>query len=207
MNKELIKLMTTILGSKRIAEGAVAYLSMCRAVPSEEDVRKALRVNPLIARKIVAAVKLTGEFLLDTVPVSVRNPALVAAYLSDLKFAKTEHFVVLTVAADNTLIRRHECSSGSPVRTIVDSGTVLHSAIEDQARSIIVVHNHPSGSTEFSSNDYDFTKQLVKAGIILSIQVLDSIVITHRGLHSMRAERPEMFDVESIQKNLAAEIM
>jgi len=193
MDKETLAQISTIVGSKRIAEGAVAYLSMCREIPDEGKVCRALHVSPLTARKICAVAALSGKFLLDTVPVHVNNPALVAGYLSDLKFAPTEHVVVLSVASDNTLIKRHECSSGASNRATVDPCTVFSGPVQDKARSIIVAHNHPSGSVEFSNSDYDFTEQLVKAGRLLNIRVLDSIVISHRGIKSMRAERPEMF--------------
>ena len=193
MSNETIELISTIVGSKRIAEGAVAYLSMCREMPDEAAVCKALHVTLITARKICAAAALSGQFLLDTVPVCLNNPARVASYLCDLKFAPTEHVVVLSVASDNTLIKRYECSTGATNRATVDPCIVFSGPVKDKARSIIVAHNHPSGNVEFSDSDYDFTEQLVKAGHILNIRVLDSIVISHRGVKSMHAERPEMF--------------
>ena len=204
MNQEIVALITPIVGSRRIAEGAVEYLSTCREMPDEAKVCKALHVTPTTARKICAIAELSGKFLMDTMPVHVSNPYMVASRLSDLKYAPTEHVVVLSVASDNTLIKRHECSSGSCNRSTVDPCVVFSGPVQDKARSIIVAHNHPSGSIEFSNSDYDFTEQLVKAGHLLNIRVLDSIVISHRGMKSMRTERPEMFaDPKPSQESLS----
>jgi DNA repair protein RadC len=193
MNQETLARITTLVGSKRIAEGVLRYLGSVREMPTVENIRKALNVTPTTARKIRAIAELSGDFLMDTMPVHMNNPHLVAGYLSDLKNAPTEHVVALSVASDNTLIRRHECSTGATNRATVDPCIVFSGPVQDKARSVIVAHNHPSGSVEFSHSDYDFTEQLVKAGRLLNIRVLDSIVISHRGIKSMRAERPEMF--------------
>ena len=194
MNNEAVKAFGIILGSKSIAECAVAYLSRCRELPRVEEVVSALRVPARTAEKIVAAAGLSFNFLLDTMPIKVGNPGLVAAYLSDLKNAPTEHVVVLTVASDNTLIKRHECAAGSGSRASVDPGAVYKFAMEDGAHSVIIAHNHPSGCARFSQGDYEFTGQLIGSGRILGIRLLDSIVISNRGVVSMRAENPGMFE-------------
>lgn len=193
MNTETINAMTTLLGSKKVAECAVSYLARCRDVPTAEHVAKALHVPATTARKIVAAATMCSQFVLDTMPIKVSNPGLVAAYLSDLKNERVEHVVVLTAASDNTLIKRHECSTGSGSRAAVDPGVIFTHAVRDGARSVIVVHNHPSGSPKFSPDDYDFTRQLIAAGKVLNVHLLDSIVISRRGVSSMRAEAPDMF--------------
>ena len=195
MNNEAVKAFSTILGSKRIAECAVAYLSRCRELPTVEAVASALHVPARTAGKIVAAAGLSFRFLLDTMPIKVGNPGLVAAYLSDLKNSTVEHVVVLTVASENTLIRRHDCAVGSGANVVVDPSAVYKFAIEDSARSVIVVHNHPSGSPRLSPGDYDFTQELINAGKVIGIRMLDSIVISNRGVMSMRAEKPDMFTV------------
>lgn len=193
-NEATVKAFSTLLGSKSVAECAVAYLSRCREIPLVDDVMSALRVPFRTAEKIVAAAGLSFHFLLDTMPIKVGNPGLVAAYLSDLKNATVEHLVALTVSADNTLICRHECATGSGTRVSIDPSTLFKFALEDNARGIIVAHNHPSGSPKFSQGDYDFTRHLVEAGKVLGISLLDSVVISNRGVASMRNERPEMFN-------------
>lgn len=193
MNTEAVKAFSTILGSKSVAECAVAYLSRCHELPTPAAVAYAIRVPRKTAEKIVAAAGLSFSFLLDTTPLKLSNPGLVAAYLSDLKNAPAEHIVALTVTGDNTLIARHECAMGSGSHASVDPTSVFKDAVKDNARGVILVHNHPSGNPGFSDGDYTFTEQFVEVGKVLGIRLLDSIVISNRGVSSMRAIRPSMF--------------
>lgn len=194
MIAEALPLLKTIVGSKSVAERALDYLAHCCEMPEEDEIVERLEVPRNTARKVVAAAKLSCTFILDTRPTHLGNPAMIAAFLSDLKHAPVEHVVVLTVKADNTLIRRHNCSCGSFTSALVDPIRIFRYAIEDKARSIIVVHNHPSGSLYFSHKDYEFTERLIKGARLLNICMLDSILVSHRGVKSMRSECREMFE-------------
>lgn len=63
---------------------------------------------------------------------------------------------------------------------------VFADAITDRATSVILVHNHPSGTLEPSNQDILITKQLVEAGSILGINVLDHLIISKKGHLSMK---------------------
>ena len=60
-------------------------------------------------------------------------------------------------------------------------------AIADRAAAVILAHNHPSGSLEPSEEDLRLTRQLVEAGKILGIDVLDHIIVAKRGYVSLKA--------------------
>jgi DNA repair protein RadC len=62
---------------------------------------------------------------------------------------------------------------------------ILKSAILANAASIVICHNHPSGELKPSSQDLKMTDQLVKAGEILGIKILDHLIITHHGFRSI----------------------
>jgi DNA repair protein RadC len=68
--------------------------------------------------------------------------------------------------------------------TIVDPRQIFNWAILEQASSIILAHNHPSGNLFPSELDRDITKKIVKAGEILGIQVVDHVIITSGGYYS-----------------------
>lgn len=208
---DAIPLFATLLGSDEIAVDAVNYLSQCRELPTEDDLvenmkisrcvaRRNQKLSRSIARKIVAAAKLSGTYLLDSSPTHLSDPRKVAFYLSELKFAPVEHLVVLTIDSDNSLIKRHEFSSGCVGSVQADPVTVFRCAIEDQASGIVFVHNHPSGSPRFSQADYNFANQLIKAGALLGIRILDSVLITRRGFRSMRTENYEMFNEKPLKE-------
>ena len=58
--------------------------------------------------------------------------------------------------------------------------------MEEGAAGIILLHNHPSGNPDPSEEDIDITKQLVKAGEILGIEVLDHIIIANKRYFSFK---------------------
>jgi len=70
--------------------------------------------------------------------------------------------------------------------TLVHPREVFAAAIRHNAASIIVVHNHPSGDTEPSSDDLDVTTRLISAGNILGIEVADHVIVAEGGYTSLR---------------------
>lgn len=190
---ETITLMATLLGNRRVAESAVSYLATCRTIPQPEEIASALKVPMVTARKIAAAAGMSTKFVFGTMMMPLSNPEIVAWRLSDLKDKTVENLVVLTVTSENTLIGRHLVATGSAGGVCVNYGDVYRYAIEDQATGVIVAHNHPSGSLEFSAKDASFTKGLIEAGKLLNIRLLDSIVVSRQGFTSMRRVHPELF--------------
>ena len=65
---------------------------------------------------------------------------------------------------------------------------VFADAIADRAASVILAHNHPSGVLEPSADDIAVTRQMVEAGNILGISVLDHIIIAKKGCLSFKEE-------------------
>jgi len=63
---------------------------------------------------------------------------------------------------------------------------VFADPISDRAASILVAHNHPSGTLEASPEDVALTKRLVKAGELLGIRLLDHVIVTASGFLSLR---------------------
>ena len=63
---------------------------------------------------------------------------------------------------------------------------VFADPISDRAASVILAHNHPSGTLEASPEDLALTKRLVRAGEILGIKVLDHLIVTRNGHLSLK---------------------
>ena len=82
---------------------------------------------------------------------------------------------------------------GSLNSAVVRVGEVFRAALRENAAGLIIIHNHPSGDPSPSKDDIRVTKEIVKAGKILSIQVLDHLVIGNNQFVSMR-ERGLGFD-------------
>ena len=105
-----------------------------------------------------------------------------------LKGKKKEHFLALLLDTRNQLIRVSEISVGSLDTSIVHPREVFKEAISASAASVILVHNHPSGSPEASEDDIKLTKRLAETGEIMGIDVLDHIIIGDKNYLSLKRE-------------------
>ena len=92
--------------------------------------------------------------------------------------------IMLTVK--NDLIGVETVSIGSVTATTTTPRDVFKSAILANAVSVILCHNHPSGDLTPSGEDIRITKQLIEAGELLGINVLDHLIVSHNGFHSLR---------------------
>lgn len=122
----------------------------------------------LIQLPLLKAAKLGG---------TVRSPAEVADICSDMADLAQESFHVLVLNTRNRLLSRCLISIGTLDSSIVHVRDVFRQAIVEHAASIIVVHNHPGQDTTPSAEDVRITRQLIEAGNLLDIAVLDHVVI------------------------------
>ncbi len=99
-----------------------------------------------------------------------------------------EEFWILLLNRANEVIRTEQISIGGISGTIADNRMIFKLAIEHLSSSIILVHNHPSGQLTPSRADLDLTKQIVNAGKIMDIPILDHIIFTDHGFYSFQDE-------------------
>jgi len=124
----------------------------------------------------------------------VRSPADVAMLLGDEAHALDhEKFWVLLLDTKNRLkIPPENISKGLLDASLVHPREVFRKAIASSTSAVILAHNHPSGDTTPSPDDMRITRQLVEAGKIIDIKVLDHIILSGRadnkqaGYFSMR---------------------
>ena len=114
----------------------------------------------------------------DYAKISVKSHQDVVKLVSPkLKDKKKEQFLILCLDIRNNLIKIGNISTGTLDANLVHPREVFKEAIQSLASSIILVHNHPSGSTEPSDADIDITKRILETGKIIGIDVLDHIII------------------------------
>lgn len=116
----------------------------------------------------------------------VTSPEDCLKYLELIKDQFQEHFVALTLDGAGNIINSRVITVGLLNHTLVHPREVFRGAILDNAASIIVAHNHPSGSLEPSSQDIAITTQLKDAGTLMGIPVIDHIIVSKNGHLSMR---------------------
>lgn len=108
----------------------------------------------------------------------IRTPDDLSEYfVSRLKTEKKELFFTVLLNSANQVIRIVQISEGSLNASIVHPREVFKTAISESAASIILVHNHPSGNPEPSTEDIRLTRQLAEAGKLIDIKVLDHLIV------------------------------
>jgi len=99
-----------------------------------------------------------------------------------------EEFWVLYLNNSNVILDKIQLSKGGITGTLVDTRLIFKKAIELVATSIILAHNHPSGTLQPSSADKKMTKKIKGAGETLDIKVLDHLIITEKMYFSFADE-------------------
>jgi len=119
--------------------------------------------------------------------VQVSSPADVAAFMrSYYEDCPEERFVSLMVSTSNHIIGMHVVSVGSLTASIVQPREVFRSALmQGLTHAIVLCHNHPSGNPQESPEDIRVTRQLIKAGDVMGIPVLDHVIVTEDGFTSL----------------------
>lgn len=101
---------------------------------------------------------------------------------------RVEHFYILLLTRTNQVMKKHLISQGGTSGTVVDAKIVFKVALEHLAQSMILVHNHPSGSLTPSDQDRRLTKSLVEVGRAMDLPVLDHLIFADTGYFSFADE-------------------
>ncbi len=113
--------------------------------------------------------------------------ALLDYLRADMAHLKVERVRVLHLNARNMLIRDDHMGDGSIDQVAIYAREVIRRAIDLGSASLILVHNHPSGSPQPSRQDIEVTRHIISAGKSLGIMVHDHVIIGSDGHASMRA--------------------
>ncbi len=154
------------------------------------DLEKLIAIHGLgkaKALQVLSAIELSKRYLIK------QNKKITSAediyqVLQEYKNKRQEYFLAITLDGANHLIEKRVISIGTLNSSLVHLGKVFADALTDRAASIIVAHNHPSGSLVASREDLLVTKRLKECGKLLGVELLDHVIITNDGYLSMRDE-------------------
>ncbi len=107
----------------------------------------------------------------------IRGPEDTARVCEDIRELAQETFHVMSLDCKNHLIDRHIVSLGVADVSIVHPREVFRQAISAGASAVLLSHNHPSGDPAPSAEDLRITRQLIAAGKVIDIKVLDHVII------------------------------
>jgi len=186
LDYEIIELLLTLGGTrgdcKPQAKEAIERFKTLRGVlaASSAELQEIKGIGPANAFAIKLIQELSQKFLkeqiLDKPYCKSSKEVFDYLYLS-MRDLKKELFKVMFVNAQNQVIEVEDVFEGTLTASAVYPREIVEKAIKHNAASLIFAHNHPSGNPEPSDNDKQITRDLVFAGNIMQIKVLDHIII------------------------------
>lgn len=131
------------------------------------------------AMQIVACAELGRRFFKKTIngAAVIRTAKDVFEYTKDMRELPKEHLRGIYLNAHHAVIHDEIISIGTVNANMVHPREVFRPALQYSAVAVILVHNHPSGEILPSLADVDITQQLVSAGKLLGIDLLDHVII------------------------------
>ncbi len=118
----------------------------------------------------------------------LRNANETYDYLHDMHNLPKEQMRGIYLDSHNRVIHDEVIAIGTVNSNLTHPREVFRPALEHNAVALILAHNHPSGIAEPSQADIEVTKQLIQAGKIVGVHVLDHIIITKSGFNSIQAD-------------------
>jgi len=149
-------------------------------------------IGPAKGVTIVAALELGRRLLLveATAQLQIRSPQDVASILQlEMGLLEQEHLRVVLLNTKNHVLGIRDVYKGSLNTSLIRVGEVFRDAVKENCAAIVVAHNHPSGDPTPSPEDIRVTRELVAAGRLLDIEVLDHLVIGRNKHVSLRQKK------------------
>lgn len=156
---------------------------------SFEELCEVKGMGPAKAAQIKAAIELGYRMQQESEATKPRfsKPKDVDDYFHHLLAGKMrEELWVLALNTRNQLLRKQQLYKGTINHSSARMAEIMEIPIRTRAAAIILVHNHPSGDPKPSAEDIRFTEELVRAGQLMDIGVLDHIIIGKENFRSIR---------------------
>lgn len=183
-NESAVQLCQRILASSNNNLNQLGKLTI-KQLTDFKGIGEAKAISIASALELGRRRKLEEPFELDKISSSKSVFEIMHPIIGDLMH---EEFWVLYLNNSNKVVHKAQISKGGMAATIVDVRIVFKFALEHNAMSIILTHNHPSGKLMASEPDIQITKKIKLAGQHIDIKVLDHIIITDKGYYSFNDE-------------------
>jgi len=150
------------------------------ALATVDELKQIVGVGPDKAATLVAAFALARRMEQERREESpvLDNPVTVVSFMrEENRLGNVEQFLALLLNVRKKLIRVEKISHGLLDTILVHPREVFRAAIAANAAGIVLVHNHPSGDPTPSEADIKVTRDLIRAGQLLKIEVVDHVII------------------------------
>lgn len=200
VRSEVGRLVGDIVGDKALGDHIVGSLFHADEQPSERNMQIRLRealstgtlnvhgLGPQRLKRLQSALALSKALYVDAPEIGtiIDDPAIAAKAFHEIAWEPVEKFVVLALDIKHRIISTKTVSSGTATETSVHPREIFRWLVAAGACRCLVAHNHPSGNIQPSPEDLQLTKQLVNAGELLCVPVMDHLIVSGNGYHSIR---------------------
>lgn len=196
-NAELLSiLLRTGTSEMNVIDTSRAILNVCgglhnMARKDHKDLCRVKGIGSVKAITIMAALELGKRLHSRPLEEAVffRSPEDVYHFFGPImRDYRKEVFITAYVNASKKMIGYERISVGGQTSTIVDASEVMKHAILNDAHSLILIHNHPSGNASASQADIQLTQRICKAGKIVGIRVEDHVIVAGYEYVSLRSK-------------------
>jgi len=129
---------------------------------------------------LLSLVKVKGQHITKAIDIK----SILTPYAAE----EQEYFLLITLNSSHEVIKIHEVTKGLLNRTLVHPREIFRRALLDNAASIIVAHNHPSGSVDPSPEDKEITTLINESARLMGITLLDHVIIGADNYYSFRED-------------------
>lgn len=188
----LQNMLAIIIGPKATPDvtGSLASLGINRLADlGIDDLQKFNGIGETSARRIISCFGIANHIrkYKREESFAIKSPSDAADYLADLSTKLQEQIDVLYLNAKNVVLARRTIFKGSLNSSIIHPREIFKEALKMSCASIIISHNHPSGSPNPSEEDIETTSRIKEAGEVLGVELLDHVIIGSEGKYvSMR---------------------
>lgn len=179
-NESAVSLCQRILASVDNNLNALGKLSI-EQLSKFKGIGEAKAISIIAAMEIGRRRRSEDALILEKIESSKQVFNIMQPIIGELTY---EEFWIILLNNSNKIIHKGQLSKGGITGTLVDIRLVFKMAFEQNATSIILVHNHPSGKLQASEADKSITRQIQIAGNQLNIPVQDHIIITENSYFS-----------------------
>ncbi len=183
-NESAVDLAKKILASLDNHLGLLARLSI-KELTNFKGIGQAKAINIIAALELGRRRRLSEALNKKKIKSSKDVYEIIAPILNDRNY---EEFWCVTLNRSNYVIKTISISEGSISGTVADPKKIFKLALEDNASSIILAHNHPSGSLKPSKSDMQLTEKCKEAGKFLDLPVMDHIIVGNDNYFSFADE-------------------
>jgi DNA repair protein RadC len=189
----LLSLGTPRKDCKPQAKEAISRFKSLRGVlsASPHELQQIKGIGPHSAFGIKLVHEVAREFLKEKIkdkPVFSSSQEIFDYLYHSMRDLKKEVFKVIYLNSQNQIIETADLFEGTVSSSSVHPREVMEGAIRNNAVSLIFAHNHPSGGIEPSKSDKQLTRDLVYAGSIMQVRVLDHIIVGNDRYYSFAGE-------------------